>query len=877
MDDQEVINEFLIESNENLARLDQEMVELEQRPRDTQLLASIFRTIHTIKGTCGFLGFSKLEAIAHLGESLLSRLRDGEMELTPDLVTLILQVVDATKRMLVSIEATGTEGDENHEALIQRLQATSGRKAPVAVPLIGSSFEGAPAKPAVARVASGPENAEPIREAEGAQAQAEPENGTAQKTSAVSDSTIRVDVGLLDKLMNLVGELVLTRNQILQFNARQEDTTLNTTSQRLNLITTELQEGVMKTRMQPIGVVWNKLPRLVRDLATSSGKQIQLEMDGADTELDKTIIEAIKDPLTHIVRNCCDHGIEKPEVRLRNGKPASAKLLLRAFHEGGQVNIEISDDGAGVDLARVKEKAIEKGLVRSDQIERMTEREVLGLIFLPGFSTAAQVTSVSGRGVGMDVVKTNIEKIGGAADLVSRPGEGTTVKLKIPLTLAIIPGLVVKNGGERFVIPQVSLLELIRLEADSGKSPIEWIHGTPVYRHRDRLLPITYLSQVLGQAPAQNSDIVNIVVLQAEDRQFGLVVDGIQDTQEIVVKPLGKQLKGLTCYAGATIMGDGRVALILDVLGIGQLSGVVQESREQTKADAQKKDRSDRDLQAFLLFRAGRFERLAVPLSLVARLEEFAKSKIEHAGGKRVLQYRGKILSLVSLASILQEGADEAADVSDPVQVVVFSNGEGSIGILVDQILDIVQETVAVRQPPQHKGMLGSAVIGGKVTDMLDLQAVIDAADADWFRKTPVRASEKATVMLAEPSSFTRALVRSSLEMAGYHVIEAADTKQALHELERREVDVVAASLDLPAAGGFDFLEKMRRVPTLVGIPALALANRGDEKPPRGKYPVEFEDFQMKFDRDAMLRSLAKLSAEAGEGDMEPALAGEKE
>jgi two-component system chemotaxis sensor kinase CheA len=877
MDDQEVINEFLIESNENLARLDQEMIELEHRPQDTQLLASVFRTIHTIKGTCGFLGFGKLEAIAHLGENLLSRLRDGEMELTPDLVTLILQVVDATKRMLVSIEATGTEGDENHDALVQRLQAKSGRKAPAAAPLIGSPIETATAKPVMAPVASRPEIVETPAEAEGAPAQADCESSTSPKASAVSDSTIRVDVGLLDKLMNLVGELVLTRNQILQFNARQEDTTLNTTSQRLNLITTELQEGVMKTRMQPIGVVWNKLPRLVRDLATSSGKQIQLEMDGADTELDKTIIEAIKDPLTHIVRNCCDHGIEQPEVRLRNGKPASGKLTLRAFHEGGQVNIEISDDGAGVDLARVKKKAMEKGLVRPDQIERMTEREVLGLIFLPGFSTAAQITSVSGRGVGMDVVKTNIEKIGGAADLVSRPGEGATVKLKIPLTLAIIPGLVVKNGGERFVIPQVSLLELIRLEADCGKSPIEWIHGTPVYRHRDRLLPITYLSQVLGQAPAQNSDIVNIVVLQAEDRQFGLVVDDIQDTQEIVVKPLGKQLKGLTCYAGATIMGDGRVALILDVLGIGQLSGVVQESHEQAKADAQKTDRSDRDLQTFLLFRAGRFERLAVPLSLVARLEEFAKSKIEHAGGRQVLQYRGRILPLVSLTSILQEGADEAADVPDPVQVVVFSNGEDSIGILVDQILDIVQETVAVRQPSQRQGMLGSAVIGGKVTDMLDLQAVIAVAGGNWFRKMPVRAAEKATVMLAEPSAFTRGLVRSSLEMAGYRVIEAADTTQALHELERRQVDVVAASLDLPGAGGFDFLEKMRRVPALVGVPALALANREDERPPRGKYPVEFEDIQMKFDRDAMLQSLASLSAKAGEDNREPALAGEKE
>jgi two-component system chemotaxis sensor kinase CheA len=884
MDDQEVINEFLIESNENLAHLDQEMVELEQRPKDRQLLASVFRTIHTIKGTCGFLGFSRLEAITHVGESLLSRLRDGELELTPNLVTLVLEVVDATKRFLLTIEATGAEGDENHDDLIRRLQAACGAKAPAAAPPpvaapAAKPAEIAPPAPVAAPVpaASNPETVEPPREAESAVSQAEAESLTPQKASAVSDSTIRVDVGLLDKLMNLVGELVLTRNQILQFNARQEDTTLNTTSQRLNLITTELQEGVMKTRMQPIGVVWNKLPRVVRDLATSSGKQIQLEMDGADTELDKTIIEAIKDPLTHIVRNCCDHGIERPEVRQRNGKPMAGKLSLRAFHEGGQVNIEISDDGAGVNPDLVKRKAVEKGLVRLDQVERMTEREVLALIFLPGFSTAQKVTNVSGRGVGMDVVKTNIEKIGGTADMVSRPGEGTTVKLKIPLTLAIIPGLVVKSGCERFVIPQVSLLELIRLESDSGKSPIEWIHGTPVYRHRNRLLPITYLSQVLGQPETENSEAVNIVVLQAEDKQFGLVVDGIQDTQEIVVKPLGKQLKGLSCYAGATIMGDGRVALILDVLGIGQLSGVVQESREQTKADSQQKDRSDSDRQTFLLFRAGPYERLCVPLSLVARLEEFARSKVERAGGQHVVQYRGKILLLAPLTPILQGNPDEACEFPDPVQVVVFSNGERSIGIVVDQILDIVQETISVREPSQRKGMLGSAVIGGKVTDIVDLQAILEVADDRWFGRPEAHASEKPIVMVAEPSSFTRSIVRSSLEMAGYRVVEAADSRQAMNELERRDVDVVAASLDLPSAGGFRFLEEMRRVPNLAGIPVIAMGNRGDERPARGKHAVDFADFQMKFDRDAMLQSVAKLSADSGEGDMEPALAGERE
>ena len=649
MDDQDVIREFLIESIENLARLDQEMVELEKRPQDPELLAGIFRTIHTIKGTCGFLAFGTLEAVTHSTENLLSQLRDGKRELTPELVTLILEAVDVVKTVLVAIEATGHEGQETYEDLRARLKSASIIPAGASAPLVES--------PAILP---------------------DTEKTAAPKGSSVTDSTIRVDVVLLDKLMNLVGELVLARNQILQFNAHQEDSTLNATSQRLNLITTELQEGVMKTRMQPIGVVWNKLPRVVRDMATSFGKQIYLNMDGADTELDKTIIEAIKDPLTHIVRNCCDHGIEKPDVRVRNGKPAQGKLTLRAFHEGGQVNIEIGDDGAGIDVQVLKKKAVQKGLIRMEQAERMTDREALALVFLPGFSTAAEVTSVSGRGVGMDVVKTNIEKIGGVVELVSRVGEGTTLKLKIPLTLAIIPGLVVTlmerrsvprpgaGGGIRYVIPQVSLLELIRLEGDTGKRQIERIHETPFYRRRGSLLPLVYLADVLQLGGPLETNVVNIVVLQAEDRQFGLVVDGISDTQEIVVKPLGKQLKGLNCYAGATIMGDGRVALILDVSGIAQLSGVVQESREKTTAEAQRREYAGSEHQAFLLFRAGSFARLAVPLSLVARLEEISLSKIEHAGGKRVVQYRGRILPLASLAPILDSGSADTAGLQDP-------------------------------------------------------------------------------------------------------------------------------------------------------------------------------------------------------------------
>jgi len=866
MEDNEIIREFLIESNENLARLDQEMVELEQRPKDPALLASIFRTIHTIKGTCGLLAFNKLEAITHLAEDILSQLRDGQRELTPQLVTLILESVDAIKKIIVLIETTGSEGADTHSALRGRLEAARRRPSapPVVTPTVPEFTADAPAAPP-----------------------AEAENQAVQKASSVADSSIRVDVGLLDKLMNLVGELVLTRNQILQFNAQQEDTTLNVTSQRLNLITTELQEGVMKTRMQPIGVVWNKLPRLVRDLAASFGKQIHLEMDGAETELDKTIIEAIKDPLTHIVRNCCDHGIESPEARVATGKSPQGKVMLRAFHEGGQVNIEIADDGAGINLARIKEKAVQKGLLRSDQAERISDREVINLAFLPGMSTADKVTSVSGRGVGMDVVKSNIEKIGGTVDLLSRSGQGTTIKVKIPLTLAIIPGLIVTaserrsaprrtgGAGERFVIPQVSLLELIRLEGDSGKRQIERIHGTPVYRRRGQLLPVVYLNEVLQMGESQDSGVVNIVVLQAEDRQFGLVVDGISDTQEIVVKPLGKQLKGLTCYAGATIMGDGQVALILDVLGIGQRSGVVQEAREQTKTDAEHKQQAGSDRQAFLLFRAGSFKRVAVPLSLVARLEEFPQSKIEHANGRRVVQYRGRILPLVSLASILEAESAETAGAQDPAQVIVFTENEHSTGILVDQILDIVEENITVRRSAERKGLLGSAVIAKQVTDMLDLHAVIAAADDRWFSGRDREPSEGVTVMVAESSAFSRGLVRNSLEMAGYQVVEVADAQEALRALDRRKIDVLVASLDLPSEGGFALLEKMHSVSKFAGIPALALTDTAEETKRHGEHSREFEDYQVKFDRAAMLRSVARLAA-AVTAEPAPVPAGER-
>ena len=829
MDD--IVKDFLVESHENLDQLDRDLVALEQEPTSHPLLSSIFRTIHTIKGTCGFLSFSKLESVAHVGENLLSSLRDGHLVLDAEITSALLAMVDAIRQMLASIEETGQDGDNEYADLISmlaRLQpgnaAAEEEAAPVVAPpvslpdeniLITQSDEPTPRRKKRARKARNnayvpelslvspqsqgvtsqpttgartemsdrleeilveqgvvqPEDvvealdqqeagdsrkigdvlvekgaAKPQEVAEAAKIQTEKRATASQPhpdaRASAADSTIRVDVDLLDRLMNLVGELVLTRNQVLQFTQTQKDTAFVATSQRLNLITTELQEGVMKTRMQPIGNVWSKFPRVVRDLALSCHKQVRVEMDGKETELDKTIIEAIKDPLTHMVRNSVDHGIETPEQRAAVGKPVEGVLSLKAYHESGQVNIEISDDGAGIRFERVKQKAVERGLITAEQAARMGDREATNLIFLPGFSTAEQVTSISGRGVGMDVVKTSIEKIGGTVDLQSTIGVGSTFKIKIPLTLAIIPALTVTSGGDRYAIPQVSLLELVRLEGEEASSRIEMIQGAPVYRLRGHLLPIVYLNSELRLTPttpgAEASldavdDALNIVVLQAGDRQFGLVVDRINDTQEIVVKPLSKQLKGLSVFAGATIMGDGRVALILDVLGIAQQASVISEVHDRTVTDPRLSlQEHNADKQTLLLFSVGDNSRMAIPLWQAARLEEFPLEKIEYTESQEVVQYRGEIMPLFRLSSVFGSPASEARL---RVQVVVYREQGRTVGLVVDRILDIVHEVVSIQRRTQRGGLLGSAIIQGQVTDLLDVPGVIQQIDPTFFEQ----------------------------------------------------------------------------------------------------------------------------------------------
>ena len=770
----EIVKEFLVESYESLDRLDRDLVVLEKDPHAKETLGSIFRTIHTIKGSSGFLGFKKLEAVTHVGENLLSKLRSGVFTINPEIASALLAMVDAVRFMLGQIEATDQPGDKDFSSLIELLtrlndgQGAEPRTVPtpepsrvvaapatsvpepvrdvavpstvtlaapiqpqalaieVAAPTLEPSV--APSTPSSAALPSVSEDATPT-----VHEPAEARGG------AVSDSTIRVDVVLLDKLMNLVGELVLARNQVLQFTSQRADSAFLATSQRLNLITTELQGSVMKTRMQPIGNVWSRLPRVVRDLATNCGKQVRVEMEGKETELHKTIIEAIKDPLTHIVRNSVDHGIEIPEVRRAQGKPEEGCLKMRALHEGGQVIIEITDDGAGIDLERVKQKALKQGLITAEQAARMSDHEAAHLIFLPGLSTTEKITNVSGRGVGMDVVKTNIEKIGGTVDLQSQPGKGTSLKIKIPLTLAIIPALIVTSGGNRFAIPQVSLLELVRLEGEQANQQVEFIHGAPVYRLRGQLLPLAYLNQELkiNTETQVETAATNIVVLHADGHPFGLVVDEINDTEEIVVKPLGKQLKGVASFAGATIMGDGRVALILDVLGLAQGAHVVAEVRDRSGLEKSSQTNKTVDSrQTLLLFEAGQGSRMAIPLSMVARLEEFPSAQVEHSGAQQVVRYRGQILTLIRVSDHVP-AITKAVTENEPMQVVVYSEQGRSVGLVVGRISDIVQETITVKRHSHGNGIFGSVVIQEKVTDLLDVPAIIRAADPLFYSTTP--------------------------------------------------------------------------------------------------------------------------------------------
>ncbi|MGE0223707.1 MAG: chemotaxis protein CheW, partial [Acetobacteraceae bacterium] len=810
MDD--LLVDFLTETNESLAELDVALVTLERTPDDAETLSQIFRLVHTIKGTCGFLGLPRLERVAHAAENVLGKVRDHTLPVTPATVNQVLAALDRIKSIVAALAETGTEPGGDDAELIAQLNATaSGQAAPAAPAAATPSAPAAPAPAASAAVlpaaaaepAPAPEAAKAAAKVEAQPAAEEapmpspaaapapapaPAPASAPATAqaapggqaAAATQTIRVTVDVLEDLMTLVSELVLTRNQLLQLARTQENSAFAVPLQRLSHITSDLQEGVMKTRMQPIGNAWNKLPRLVRDLSHDLGKKIELTMLGAETELDRQVLELIKDPLTHMVRNSGDHGLESPAERRAAGKSETGRITLNAYHEGGHIIMEVADDGRGLPVDRIKAKALANGLATEADLATMTDQQIQRFIFRAGFSTATTVSAVSGRGVGMDVVKTNIEKIGGTVDLKSTAGKGTTFTIKIPLTLAIVSALIVEAGGERFAIPQISVVELVRAhrqgEQGAGSdSVIERINDTPVLRLRDRLLPLVSLNNLLDLgATATDGSGAYIVVAQVGASLLGIIVDRVFDTEEIVVKPVAPILRHVTMFSGNTILGDGSVIMILDPNGIARATGVAASGESKAARSSMTESYRSGEKTAMLLFRAGGTERMAVPLGLVARLEDIPREKIEISCGAPVTQYRGKLMPLIALS-----GSIDAERPRQPL--LVFADGERTMGLMVDEIVDVVEDRLDIELSGARPGLLGSAVIGGEATDVLDTGYWLTQAWQDWFKGGSQTEQRKTSrVLVVEDSDFFRQLITPLLSAAGFRVSSAASAIEAL-------------------------------------------------------------------------------------------------
>jgi len=903
MDD--LLREFLTECSENLAVLDQELVKLERNPNDPKMLGNIFRLVHTVKGTCGFLGLPRLERTAHAAENVLGKLRDGELEVTPHAVTLILETLDCIKSLLAALEANGVEPEGSDDDLKARLNAFAEGKGAIAAPAPTTVAVSAPTpvpiapstpvatavttSTPVAASAPAPTGTAPVAAIQVAPSlvMAEPEFAAVeapsvdpapttsppatvvpaapaasaapaaeQKDSAIAAQSIRVSVDVLENLMTMVSELVLTRNQLLQTLRSQKDSEFATPLQRLNHVTSELQEGVMKTRMQPIGSAWAKLPRVVRDLGHELGKRIELVMLGADTELDRQVLELIKDPLMHMVRNSADHGLEVPTERKAAGKPESGHITLNAFHEGGHIIIEIRDDGRGLPIGKIKEKAVTNGWATEAELASMSDQQIAQFIFKAGLSTASKVTNVSGRGVGMDVVKTNIEKIGGTIELKSVPGKGSTFVIKIPLTLAIVSALIVECAGERFAIPQISVLELVRA-ADGSEHTIERVKGSAFLRLRDRLLPLVNLKSLLqlGDDTISTKEAF-IVVTQVGANTFGIMVDRVFDTEEIVVKPVAPILRDIPIFSGNTILGDGSVIMILDPNGIAIRAGERSDDSSTATQEAQVTRKDDRI--SLLIFRAGDQTQKAVPLALVARLEEIDAKSIELSNGRPVVQYRGKLMPLIPVDG-MQQVATEGRQ-----PILVFADNHHSMGLMVDEIMDIVEERMKLELKSERAGLMGSAIISGKSTEIIDAQHYLTMAFQDWFgvsNGSEFGDSEVAQkrILLVDDSPFFRNLLGPLLMVAGYEVTTAESGDQALGFCEAgMDFDLIVSDIEMPGMSGFDFAEAVRAHARWSATPIVALtAHTSPKELERGR-AVGFVDYIAKTDRDGLLGSLSQ-------------------
>ncbi|MDD2465857.1 MAG: chemotaxis protein CheW [Desulfobulbus sp.] len=956
IEDDEILQGFIEESLEHLADIENDLLAIEERGADidVELVNKVFRAAHSIKGGAGFMGLTVIQDLAHAAENVLGLIRSEKLVPNPDIINVLLQAADELQHLIEDVANSNTVDITGHTTALNAIFENG--EAPISAP------KAARAKPAAPKVEEPlevveetveelPEEPAPMVEEESAEeiiAEEEeptndleadhPEIGLPESSRSIrtrstppitqkTDTSIRVTVSLLDQLMNLAGELVLSRNQLLQTITSGDVRNAEAVGQRIDLVTSELQEAIMLTRMQPIGNVFNKFPRVVRDLSKKLGKQIDLTIVGKDVELDKTIIESINDPLTHLVRNSVDHGVETPEERIKKGKDGRGLIVLKAYHAAGQVVIEISDDGKGIDGDVLSEVAVKKGLITADQAKVMSEKERINLILLPGFSTAKKVTDVSGRGVGMDVVKTNLDQLGGSIEIESDVGKGSTISIKLPLTLAIIPCQIVMTGGERYAIPQVNLEELLRIPASKVKERVERVGDAEVVRLRGNLLPLIRMAEVFAieptyydpvqeetmvdrrrniadrrskstplfkeEAPVPSkerepgneqergsgerrqsaSSALNIVVVSTGAMKYGLIVDRLHDSEEIVIKPLGRHLQQCQGYAGATIMGDGRIALILDVSNIARMAGLTSLEGSERAAElaeaAKEAITKTRDKQALLTFSSSSLEQFGVPLNQVERVEKIKRHHIEEIGGRRVMQYRGGSLPLISI--------DEVASVMplddrEDLLVIVFHIAGKDVGLLAIGPIDAIEistdiDDVTLKQP----GIMGSAIIGSKTTMLVNIFEIMQISNPQWFEDHAAYAEIIAddiavpTILIVEDSNFFRNQVKGYMVEAGFNVLEGEDGVVAWNILEEQadEITMVVTDIEMPNMDGFALTEKIKTDKRFQHLPVIALTTlAAEEDIARGK-TVGVDEYHIKLDKERLMESVHRYAKAA--------------
>lgn len=882
IEDEELLGDFVVEANEHLGDIENQFLAIEEcgADIDVDLVNEVFRGIHSIKGAAGFLGLTIVNNLSHSLENVLNKMRNGELAANGEIVDAMLKAADALQGLIDDIENSNDVDVTAHIIVLDQIAEDSEESPPAEETAVEAEeapvVMETPEIPEVEEVvteeilaAALPEPAPtpaPVAPAPKASAKsADSEEKAAKKVAP--EANIRVPVGVLDSLMNLAGELVLSRNQLLQAISSEGYSGLDSISSRLDQVTSELQESVMQTRMQQIGSVFGRFPRVVRDLATKLGKQCELVIEGKETEVDKTIVEAIGDPLTHLVRNSMDHGIESPEDRVANGKPAAGTLSLRACYQAGKVRIEIVDDGGGIDPEKLKKKAVEKGVITSEKAEHMSDREAVRLIFAPGFSMAAKVTDVSGRGVGMDVVCTNIARLGGSVDVESTLGVGTSVIVTLPLTLAIIPSLIVQVGKERFAIPQVNIAELVRVRKSETTTKLGRVKDAEVLRLRGNLLPLIRLHKSLSIEPCEEQEFTknkrgatNIIVVDSGQSRFGLVVDSLHESEEIVVKPLGAHNQAVGCLSGATILGDGHVALILDIAGIAADESIRSLDQE-GNADANGSGDSEQcnEFQSVILFSNHPDEQFAVPMDIISRIERVRADQIDSIGGQAVLQYKHATLPLLRLEKLITA---RDPDEIPHIYVVVYEIGGREIGLVVPVLKDINTVRIDVDELTfREPGVLGSLVLDENTVRMIDLFELTEVAHPEWFEEREAARESRGHdphILLAEDSTFFRNQVQKLLESKGYVVEGCEDGLEAWQKLSSGEYDfdIVVTDIEMPNMNGFELCQKVKESPQWKHLPVIALTSLAAAADMQRGIDVGVDDYQIKMDKDKLLIAL---------------------